>query len=341
MGSGKSYEVVSSVIIPAVLAGRRVITNIDGINPQAVLQYCIERKKADAATLGQVVKASNQDVMSDGFFPDAGCPDVSSMVQPGDMVAIDEAWEFWSNGNRIKPEHQRFFRMHRHYVHPSTGVACDVVLMIQSISDLHRQLRAVVELTFRTKKLKELGTTRCYRVEMYETNKVTKALLLDTFNKTYDSEIFPLYRSYSGDGGREASIDKRQNILANRRVWFVCGTVVVTWIICARLIWRFFNPTPSPAHSTVNRGVEAGAVVAVPVVEQTSTPPINQDWRVVGTYTDLFHRWVVVADPGGQIRIESGSLFNGAGMALSGLIDGKRVTTWSGTLPVKSKVGER
>lgn len=340
MGSGKSYEVVSSVIIPAVLAGRRVITNIDGINPQAILQYCIERRKADAAVLGQVVRVSNQDVMRDGFFPDEDRPEVSSMVQPGDMVAIDEAWEFWSTGNRIKPEHQRFFRMHRHFVHPLTGVACDVVLMIQSISDLHRQLRAVVELTFRTKKLKELGATRCYRVEMYETNKLTKALLLDTFNKTYDKEIFPLYRSYSGDGGKEASIDKRQNILANRRIWFVCGIVTFVWIVCARLIWRFFNPVPDVPSPVATRSDAAGNVSAPMASERPSVPPISQEWRVVGAYSDQRHRWVVVADPAGQMRIEAGSLFSGAGISLIGRVDGKRVTTWSGKLPVKSKAGE-
>ncbi|EPZ1805653.1 zonular occludens toxin domain-containing protein, partial [Escherichia coli] len=32
LGSGKSYEVVSSVIVPACASGRRVVTNIYGIN---------------------------------------------------------------------------------------------------------------------------------------------------------------------------------------------------------------------------------------------------------------------------------------------------------------------
>ena len=32
-GSGKSYEVVSEVIAKQVAAGRRIVTNIDGINP--------------------------------------------------------------------------------------------------------------------------------------------------------------------------------------------------------------------------------------------------------------------------------------------------------------------
>ena len=32
MGSGKTYEVVTNVILPAVLQGRRIVTNIEGIN---------------------------------------------------------------------------------------------------------------------------------------------------------------------------------------------------------------------------------------------------------------------------------------------------------------------
>jgi zona occludens toxin len=36
MGSGKSYECVSSVIVPAIKKGRRVVTNVDGIDSDAM-----------------------------------------------------------------------------------------------------------------------------------------------------------------------------------------------------------------------------------------------------------------------------------------------------------------
>ena len=49
MGSGKSYECVSSVIIPAIRAGRRVVTNVDGINGEAIRAYCEKKFKSDPA----------------------------------------------------------------------------------------------------------------------------------------------------------------------------------------------------------------------------------------------------------------------------------------------------
>ncbi|EEQ6526573.1 hypothetical protein BHJ67_005029, partial [Escherichia coli] len=43
-GSGKSYEVVKSVIIPAVASGRRIVSNIYGLNYEAIVQYCHKNK---------------------------------------------------------------------------------------------------------------------------------------------------------------------------------------------------------------------------------------------------------------------------------------------------------
>ncbi|ENT7525242.1 TPA: zonular occludens toxin domain-containing protein, partial [Escherichia coli] len=40
-GSGKTYEVVCNVIIPAVSSGRRVVTNIYGLNADKIYDYCV------------------------------------------------------------------------------------------------------------------------------------------------------------------------------------------------------------------------------------------------------------------------------------------------------------
>ena len=68
MGSGKSYEVVSSIILPAVRSGRRVVTNIDGINPDAIYAYLEKKYSIDHESLGEIIPVSNNDVCSDNFF---------------------------------------------------------------------------------------------------------------------------------------------------------------------------------------------------------------------------------------------------------------------------------
>ncbi|WP_227657246.1 zonular occludens toxin domain-containing protein [Citrobacter koseri] len=44
-GSGKSYEVVASVIIPACIAGRRIVSNIYGLATQSIYDYCVDIKR--------------------------------------------------------------------------------------------------------------------------------------------------------------------------------------------------------------------------------------------------------------------------------------------------------
>ncbi|WP_281718341.1 zonular occludens toxin domain-containing protein [Pandoraea apista] len=342
MGSGKSYEVVSSVIVPAVLAGRRVVTNVDGINAEAIHAYCTDVKKADPTTLGALIPISNADVLKAGFFPDETRPDLDSLVKAGDLVAIDEAWEFWSVSHKISPEHMRFFRMHRHYVHPETGVSCDVALMIQSITDLHRQLRSVIEVTFVTKKLKELGLGNRYRIEMFGGGRLTKAARLGTTTTTYDKAIFPLYQSYAGGKGKERAIDSRQNMLRNPKLWMTAVLFVGCWTGVGVLLWRFFHPELATESSSTK--VESDGSLPAPTNVRSDlvprAPTLSDRWRVVGQYSVTGKRYVVLSDNAGRLRIEPSSTFRNRGLATIGEVDGQQVTAWSGQKPASRFFGE-
>ncbi|VVD64509.1 Zonular occludens toxin [Pandoraea pneumonica] len=341
MGSGKSYEVVSNVIVPAVLAGRRVVTNIDGISPDAIHDYCVSIRNADRDALGAILPVANADVLAEHFFPDETRPDVDSVVKAGDLVAIDEAWEFWSTSHKIKPEHMRFFRMHRHYVHAESGLACDVVLMIQSITDLHRQLRSVIEVTFVTKKLKELGLRNRYRIEMFGGGKTIKSARLGTSTTTYDKAVFPLYQSYAGQKGHERAIDTRQNLLKSPKLWLTAAGFIVCWITVGTFLWRYFHPhTPKKSPPTV--ATRPGSSTKKPehaTAAQSPRQAFSSDWRVAGQYLIDGKRYVVVSDSAGRLRVESPSAFRNNGIASIGEIDGQRVTTWSGQKPTSGKNG--
>lgn len=331
MGSGKSFEVVSSVIVPAVLQGRRVVTNIDGINPEAIYRYCEEVKKTDSSTLGTVVGVTNDDVNKPGFFPDETKPDQASVVQPGDLVAVDECWQFWGNEHKISEEHMRFFRMHRHYTNPTTGVTCDLALMIQDLGTLNRKIRAVIELTTRTVKLKSIGAPTAYRIELYEGNKTTNKAKIDTFVKKYDKAIFPLYKSYAAGSGKEKPIDRRQNVLTNPRLWFLFGGVLVMFILGGYFAYRFFNP-PTPPSKVKASASQSGKVA--PVSKSPAGGPeggFSEEWRYSGHFTGNSGAWAVLVDSSGRIRLESPSSFTGTGLAAVGHVDGETVTRYSGS----------
>ncbi|RQQ61706.1 hypothetical protein DF137_29465 [Burkholderia stagnalis] len=343
MGSGKSHEVVSGPLLDAVAAGRRVVTNIDGISEERVHAYLIEKRRASPDRLGSIVHVRTADLLGERFFPtEDESPDgavvTPGFVKPGDFLVIDEAWKLWAVGMKVTPEHMNFFRMHRHFVSNDTGVSCDVALMIQNIADLHRSVRGVLELSFVMVKLKSLGLSKKYRVEMYEGGKQTLKTRVGTFVRTYKTEIFPLYNSYIGGSGAEATIDKRQNVLANKTLWAIAGGVAVCMIVGAWGAWRFFHPTSKMevSHAALPPRSEAssrapGNVIG-PIGEATpASAKVSDTWRIAGSYRAGDVEWVVLIGGSGRLRVESPSMFTSDGIVRVGKIDGQDVTTWSGS----------
>ena len=335
MGSGKSYECVSAVIVPAVKAGRRVVTNVDGIDSDAIRAYCHKKFGIAMDDLGLVVHCTNDDVPKPSFLPHG--QDVDTFCKPGDIICIDEAWRFWGTDNKLLPEHKIFFREHRHFVHPETKVCCDLVLMVQDISDLHRTLRVVVEVTFRTTKIKTLGWQKTYRVEMWEGYKLTAKGRVSVQNKRYDSAIFPLYSSYTGGTGKELQVDSRQNVLRNPKLWILAVVVVVLFGWSIYTILGFFK---GPKQETSEPAKNAASVTRPPetardgrVAATAGQGGISNSWRVVGSFNAQSKQYVVLESQTGRIRLEHPSAFMNSGAAMVGEVDGQRVTSWSGKAP--------
>ena len=308
MGSGKTYEAILNGVLPAIKAGRRVVTNISGVDSEKIREYLVQGG-SELARLGHVLHVSNEAVSQPSFFPGEGpsrlkfevpefvplrelqhyadeyvlahgksftkvsfqllLPELKklsergidlgsclveaahrewrsfeanwfadkspgevfaqiadsgpSVVRPGDFVVIDEAWRYWSASEKLSSEHMNFFRMHRHYVAES-GVACDLLVIIQDFASLHRFLRGVCELVLVFQKLKVLGFSSRYRVEVYEGKPSKRSLVSTSPIQKYDRRIFPLYKSYDGTQGQESQTDDRQNLFKNR--FFIFAMVV-------------------------------------------------------------------------------------------------------------------
>lgn len=331
MGSGKSFECVSSVIIPAVRSGRRIVTNVDGIDSEAIRCYCFEKFSIPLDQLGFVVHCTNDQVFEADFFPHGS--DTQTFVQPGDLVCIDEAWRFWGTDSKIIKEHRIFFREHRHYVHPDTKVCCDLVLMVQDIGDLNRLLKAVVELSFRTTKIKSLGLSKVYRVEMWEGWKQAIKTRSMVQNKKYDPEIFPLYSSYTGGTGKELTVDKRQNVLASPKVWIMFLLVVVLGSVSIFFASKVFSPK--------GKSSEPDKQVSASSQSSPKQPQIvfSDQWRISGTVNLKNGLYVVLINQNGNIRYEHPSNFTFEGRLMIGTVDGQKVSYFSGS-NVQANFGE-
>lgn len=398
MGSGKSYEAIKTAILLALKSGRRIVTNISGINENVCLDYLV-KKGSDSSKLGSIVSVSNERVSEPNFFPGeiatefkfeildwiplkelhyyaqhfalsqgknftktnyqlivpslvklknagfdigsclveaatkewksiefdyfdgrprnsvfAEIPDSGpSVVQPGDLVVIDEAWRYWADSTKLTPEHMNFFRMHRHYTR-ADGVACDLLILIQDFASLHRFLRGVCELVLVFTKMKSLGFMSRYRVETYEGRPSRKTLVSRSTLQKYDKDIFPMYKSYDGVKGSESVIDDRQNLFKNK--WFVGVMFFAFCGLIAAGYW-FFNYVQnmknggSPSKPQLNSSISQNhqpSTLAVQPNQPTISP--SAEARLVGVFQhDSGESTVIFQLPDGRLvrqRMDSG-----------------------------------
>jgi zona occludens toxin len=351
MGSGKTYDAVREKVVTGVAQGRRVVTNIEGINPERIYDYVERKLNIPPSSIGEVVSVDIERPGKPGFFPckvhphdhptDAGrVDDTESVVKGGDLVVIDEARRFWQAGTKISEEHQIFFAEHRHYT-GKNNVSCDMVYIIQDMSQVHRSLKALTELTFRFKKLKTLGLARFYVVNQWEGYNLKKELIVNTFNKRYDAEIYPLYKSYSGaEPGKELAVDKRQNVFAQPKLWLLVGGSAVMFCISLKFIYSVFYPSAAKASVPDRPEAVVRSAAAMPgspnnpkaAAAPAPTPKPSETWRISGTLEGRDGRFVVLVSKDGKTRLvqpDASWIYLG-GRYVSGTVDGEMVGTFTG-----------
>lgn len=328
MGSGKSHEGTRAAIVPALLAGRRVVSNVEGLNEDALRSYLKRKHKFDLPA-GRVVCVSTSRVSEPNFFP-TDATDTGAVVMAGDLVVLDEAWEFWGEDAAISEEHMRFVRMHRHWTDPATGVAADLVVMIQDLMGLHRRVRRVTALHLRFVKLSVLGLLGRFRVEVYEGARASKDRLVSSSILRYDTEVFPLYKSHAHGGGRELVVDKRGNLFSSRL--FMGAMVLGTLLLCGTGLWLWRtvgawqaggkSQTPSgPVVFAMPPGMSASAVIGnLPLKPDPSCPGRLSGVAFVGGRGYAFvvagNRWS--REPLAGVVDGSSSVHKGCGLSSPG-----------------------
>lgn len=333
MRSGKSYEVVSEVILNAIVAGRRVVTNVDGISNDLIRRYVADQNRLELESLGAIVHVTNADVFSENFLPyfdDEKNAHTGTIVQPGDLVCIDEAWRFWGTDCKLKKEHKSFFLEHGHFTHPETGVACDLVLMIQDMGTLHRFVKNVVAFNFRTHKKISLGMGNTYSITCWEGYKQTKQTRIGEWIRKYNKAIFPLYSSFKGGAqGKTVNVDKRQNIFSGGKLWLLLLALLVVGSLSLYKVYRFFKPsvevdvTPATRDRSTNHAVKS-------IENKSEKVSFSSTWKASGSLYVNGQAYILVTNSDGAVRFESPSQFQNTGITQIGQIDGERVSSWSG-----------
>lgn len=355
MGSGKSYEVVSVVILEALRRGRRVVSNIAGLDALEMRELLIEEGCCDDA-IGELVHVEHDAVLDPKFWrTDKDAADgVEAFILPGDLLALDEIWRFWSGfaAKDMPARVMNFFRMHRHFADPETGVTCDVALITQDVGDIARRVRAVIEETYRMEKLTAIGSSSRYRVDVFSGGKTTGKPLRQIQRK-YDPRYFALYSSHSqkqagGASAKEENIDARGNILKGALFRVVLPLGLVVAAVAVWTLVRFFSPpAPEKAPEKPADGKPGSAAPATAASKPGPDRPrglgdISESWRVVGHYTAGNRTAYLLVDGAARTRL----LYDVPGARHNGLLvqvrlpEGGYATTFSGPAPGRRREDE-
>lgn len=223
-GHGKSYGVVANIILPALRQKRIVYTNIP-LNDELCLNdfgMCVIPFHTD-----DIVKNPN-------WFRD--------VFQAGSIIVIDEVWRLWPSGLKLTQAREcdkEFLAEHRHMV-GENGLATEIVLVTQDLSQVASFARTLVENTFRVTKLSAVGLSRGYRVDVYfgvvtGAKPNPKNREREIFGK-FSKDVYRYYKSHTksktGEAGDESRTDKRFNILGGYSVklGFIFVVAVATFI---------------------------------------------------------------------------------------------------------------
>ena len=340
-GSGKTYGVMEHVILPAIAEGRFILTNIEGLNAQAIYDYTVANApKHKIICVGHIRTCDRSAPDDEEFFPGEGALDTSSPVPspdykrvwPGDLVVIDEATRHWAQGEKIKRSHAYFFREHRHFTN-EIGQSCDMVVIDPDLTLIARQLRGKFEMASVTHKPKELGMNK-YVVNIYPRGKVSGKPTQTRGPYAFREEIYSLYKSYSHEKAKEQSIDGRQSLFSDKRLLYKVVIFVILLIIAGWRVWHFFSDKLHPAAAVQTEAAQSSG--GKPQVLYSS------DWRIAGEIVVNGITQVVLIGSNG-VRLDNAVYYKGAGLSQTGVVDGKNVTRFSGpaggAAPTEQKKG--
>jgi zona occludens toxin len=301
--SGKSYNVVANVIVPALREGRKVVTNVPVYIDK--IREKLEKEKP-GIEVGELVVFPVAEVAQDPEL-------IAKYVTPGCVFVLDEVWRLWPAGekaNKIPEVYKSIIAEHGHRV-DLNGNAIHIVLVVQDLGNIGMFARRLVEQTFVHTKLGHVGTPNRFRVDIYHGN-VTgttgpkERRVREMFGK-YEKDVWELYKSHTlseakADGANEKGIDKRGNAL--KQPMFV---IVIPAMLCAALFagYKLYSDvngqTRKPVVASAAPGSSApsrpgapsgggGYVRPMTTLDHVVAPPAPPAYRLVG--------WLESADGG-------------------------------------------
>lgn len=231
-GSGKSYNSVANVIIPALKQKRTIVTNVV-LNKQQIY-----KDFPDANIFTIPMSLSKDDAQK--YFKHSNFPS-------GSVFVIDEAGKLFPSGwtiSHVPTSVLEFFTEHRHVV-SFDGKAVEIFLLVQDTNQLAKFVKDLVDSTYIHTKLDKAGLSNHFTVDIYDgaypISASNKSKTVDSLRGRYKADIFKYYKSYTksdsvNDVALEQNPDNRSNYLRRIKLYFFVGIVV-----SAVAVWGFIS----------------------------------------------------------------------------------------------------
>lgn len=248
IGDGKTYHVLANEVVPAARKGRKIYTNLDGLNVRRLSQY-VDREV-------DVVQWEKVEDIRAAFNLDQDDKEGASLkVDRGSLLIVDEAQMIFDSRQwkDTGPGVLRLCEYHRHF-------GLDIVFITQSPGRLDKSLCRLANESLHVKNLRFLGSMfgKRYVINIRQTpwDRETMA----TMSGSFKSEIFALYRSS----------------VVNARARVSKSAVKMTWMVAPAAIAMaviFFARSGGFGFTKVARMQPVGVAVADgPAVAGSVTP---------------------------------------------------------------------
>lgn len=294
--SGKSYEAMSTLVIPWLVKGREVVAYIEGLDTdecQARIAEAsglpLERVKELLFPLTREdmrpreVERNGKKVMIDGTWIEK--------TRDNALHVYDESQNWWPNRVKATEELTQFVTEHGH-----RGIT--ILLMGQSLLDVLALWRRRVDQKFTFLKLTAIGMAGRYRVTIYKGQGNDEFVKVTDKAGKYDAKFFGTYKSHtSSDIDTDTYTDDRAVFWKGSMVKYgaVVTLVLLGW--GGWKAWAFFHPAPVASKQVASVASGANAPprqqigpASPPASQAAPTPPVDQRTPQERYFSDLGSR---------------------------------------------------
>jgi zona occludens toxin (predicted ATPase) len=247
--SGKSYESVLRHLLPALKAGRPVITNVHGIDLQKIKQhlglstlnvtYIDIDTPVKAATEQFIRRCENTDrpvipAQLSSVAARAAQKIIDGTLVKNALYLLDEMQNYFAaTSSPLPPDSSKFFAEHGH-----DGI--DIVIMGQKYKDVHSFVIERIEVLTRLKKLVAIGQPKRYTWVNYDMGGMKPVKIASGVEK-YDPRIFPLYKSHTEGTTNTGSYEDTRNSVFNTPFFkFLVPITVLAFLVAFYGLYQFF-----------------------------------------------------------------------------------------------------